>query len=214
MQCIPDQNNCLRSLLKCLSKVKQIVKFLPVFLLPACSPHYVVNEAGYIRPPKNFKFPKNKNAATQNKDNLIDTTLIYYLHNQNYYSNGDEQYKLGDRYIRFYGNGRFKIQGIKTFPKIEDVNDLNKGIVGHYKLEGRVVKLKIYADLNAGGIQLEYGLINESNDLITSQENPRTDFGIGWSEKGIRRKLGKGPFNPRFYQKLKLEGMVYQQPNW
>eukprot|EP00388_Colpodella_angusta_P011246 GDKJ01028894.1.p1 GENE.GDKJ01028894.1~~GDKJ01028894.1.p1 ORF type:complete len:198 (+),score=5.54 GDKJ01028894.1:424-1017(+) len=186
---------------------------LLVLLLTSCA-HYIVNEAGYTRPSKNYKFSYKKNAAKLTNNEIVDTTVVYYLHNSNYYRNSSD-YKNSDHYIRFYSDGKFKLQGTKETPKIEDINNINKGIIGYYKLKGRVIKLQIYGDINGGSDQLEFGLIDQKGDLILLNENPRTDFCIGYSEEAIKRKIAKSSFfNPKKYEKLKIDGMTYETPNW
>lgn len=181
-------------------------------LLTGCS-HYTINKEGYIRPVENYKF-SYKNKVRQLVDTaIIDTTCIYLLQNSNYYRHTD-QYKNGDNYIRFYADGRFKEQGIKEGLKLEDVNDINKGIVGYYQLRGRVVKLQLYTDINAGSDQLKFGMIDEGRNLVVLNENPRTNFCLGYSEKGITKKLSKSYFNPKVYKKIKLEGLTYARPDW
>lgn len=185
---------------------------LSVLLLSSCS-HYVVNDEGYIRPPAGYKFSYRKKASQLNSTEIIDTTAIYVLQNSNVYRDS-EKYKHSDNYIRFYADGRFKLQGIKKGLKLEDVNNPNSGLVGYYKLSGKAVKLQVYTDINAGSDQLEFGLINEEGNLVILDENPRTDFGIGYSEKGIRRKVSTSYRNPKVYKKTTLEGLSYIKPNW
>ncbi len=99
-------------------------KFLAIsllILLTSCS-HFLVNSDGFTRPPKNYKFSYKKKSAKLNDTKIIDTTAIYYLTNSNYYRDSDV-YKNNDGYIRFYADGRFKMQGTKSFPKIEDINN-------------------------------------------------------------------------------------------
>jgi len=181
--------------------------------LSACS-HYVRNEAGYVRPPVHYTFTYSKRTNPITDTHLIDTTAIYYLSNSTFYRNSDE-YKNSPEYIRFYSDGRFKNQGVKDSLKIEDINDINKGIVGYYLLQGNKIKLQFYTDINAGSDQLEFGLIDENKNLILLNENPRTDFCLGYSENRIRRKIKKSSFlNPKRYEKIKVPGLVYVKPNW
>lgn len=186
-------------------------------LLTSCS-HYLVNNEGFTRPPKNYKFSYKKKSTKLTDAKIIDTTVIYYLTNSNYYRDSDA-YKNSDGYIRFYANGKFKMQGTKTYPKIEEINNVNYGIVGYFKIKGNVVKLQIYTDINAGSDQFEFGIIDENSDLLLLNENPRTDFCLGYSEKAIRKKINeisvfRANLNPKIYKKIKIEGMTYDKPNW
>jgi len=193
--------------------VRNTSAILLLLFFSSCS-HYMVNEAGYTRPPKNYKFSYKRNAAKLTNNEIVDTTVVYYLHNSNYYRDSSK-YKNSDHYIRFYSDGRFKMQGTKASPKVEDINDINNGIIGYYKLKGSVIKLQIYGDINGGSDQLEFGLIDEKGDLILLNENPRTNFLIGYSEDAIKRKIAKSSFfNPKRYEKFKMEGMTYETPNW
>ncbi len=193
--------------------MKYLIILVLIINLASCS-HYVINDSGYPRPPKNYKFSYSKKISILTDTNLIDTTCIYYLTNSNYYRNSD-QYRNSDNYIRFYSDGRFKLQAIKEFPKIEDINDINKGNVGYYKLNGNVIKLQIYSDIDAGSDQLEFGLIDTNKNLIIINENPRTDFCLGYSERGIKKKIQKSSFfNPKRYKKIKINGLIYIKPNW
>ncbi|SHH21945.1 hypothetical protein SAMN05444372_1291 [Flavobacterium micromati] len=197
--------------------MKKFFQISLLILLTSCS-HYLVNNEGFIRPPKNYKFSYQKKSAKLTEDKIIDTTAIYYLTNSNYYRNSNE-YKNNDGYIRFYSNGQFKIQGTKTYPKIEDINNVNYGVVGYFKIKGNVIKLQIYTDINAGSDQLEFGIIDENSDLILLNENPRTDFCLGYSEKSIRKKINeisifRANLNPKIYKKIKIEEMTYNKPNW
>jgi len=186
---------------------------LLLFFLSGCS-HYIVNESGYIRPPKNYKFSYRKNSAKLTSNEVIDTTAVYYLSNSNYYRDSSE-YKNSDNYIRFYSDGRLKLQGTKDTLNLEHINNIKEGIVGYYKLQGRVIKLQIYGDIDGGSTQLDFGLIDEKGDLILLNENPRIQFGIGYSEDAIKGKIEKSTFfNPKVYKKLKIQGMKYEKPNW
>ena len=193
---------------------KNLILFLAI--ITSCS-HYTSNSLGYTRPPKNYKFGYKNKTTKLTTNTIIDTTAIYYLHNSNYYRNSSE-YKNRDEYIRFYNGGQFKIQGTKEFPKPEDINNIEKGIIGYYILKGNLVKMQIYSDINAGSDQLEYGIINAAGNLIILNENPRSDIGfdlgIGWNEKGVKRKIEKSFFNPKEYEKTKISGMTYEKPNW
>lgn len=62
---------------------------------------------------------------------------MYYLSNSNYYRDSSE-YKNSDNYIRFYSDGRLKLQGTKDTLNLEHINNIKQGIVGYYKLQGRV----------------------------------------------------------------------------
>lgn len=197
--------------MKTTKRIFLTMSFLVLFT--SCS-HYVINEAGYTRPPKKYKFSYQKNSAKLTNNEFIDTTVVYYLHNSDFYRNTSE-YKNSDHYIRFYSDGKFKLQGTKESPKIEDINNINKGIVGYYKLKGRVIKLQVYGDINGGSDQLEFGIIVENGDLILLNENPRSSLCIGYSEKGIKTKIEKTSFfNPKRYEKIKFEGITYERPNW
>jgi len=195
--------------------MKKTALLLIVILAVGCS-HYIVNSSGYIRPPKNYKFPY-KSKTSRLTGNIIDTTAIYYLHNSNYYRDSDA-YKNGDEYIRFYADGRFKTQGSKEFPKIEDINNVEKGIVGYYILKGHLIKMQLFTDINAGSDQLEFGIFHEKGNLTVLHENPRSDMGfdlgIGWNEEGVRRKIENSSFNPKQYEKIVVPGMTYDKPDW
>jgi hypothetical protein len=181
-------------------------------LFCGCS-HYITNTAGYIRPPQNYKFSYAKKAKKLTTSTIIDTTAIYYLYNSNFYRNSNK-YKNTNNYIRFYATGQFKLQGIKIHPKLEDINNTNVGLIGYYKLKGNVIKMQIYSDIDGGSIQLKFGLIEENGNLVILNENPKTYFQIGYSEKGIKRKIKNSYFNPKYYQKIYFENMTYDKPDW
>ena len=187
-----------------------------LFLITGCS-HYIVNETGYVRPPKDYNFSYKKQAAKLTDNAIIDTNAIYYLHDSNYYRNSDA-YKNTDAYMRFYADGHFKTQAAKESPKLEDINNVEKGIVGYYILKGNLVKMQTYGDINAGSDQLEFGIIDENGDLVILNENPRSDIGfdlgIGWTENGVKRKIEKSFFNPKKYKKMSIDGMTYEKPAW
>jgi len=173
----------------------------------------MVNQQGYIRPPQHYKFSYSRKASRLLNIQIIDTTCIYVLQNSNYYRHTDE-YKNDNNYIRFYADGRFKQQGFKTAFTIEQVNNNNSGIVGFYLLNGNVLKLQFYTDLNGGSDQLEFGMVDEGGNLVLLHENPRTNFCLGYSEKGIRKKISNSYFNPKVYRKVKPEGLTYTSPDW
>ncbi|TCC99906.1 hypothetical protein [Pedobacter psychroterrae] len=191
-----------------------VLPVLLCFLISGCS-HYTINSEGFIRPPSGYKFPYRKKAARLTSNELIDTSAIYLMRNSNYYRDSEE-YKNPDSYIRFYADGRFKEIGIKNTDsiKLADVNNIHRGIVGYYHLNVRVIKLQYYSDLNGGSHQLKFGRVSENGDLVLLHENPRTYFGIGYSDEGIIRKIEKGFFNPEVHRKVKLKGMVYTSPDW
>lgn len=196
-----------------MTTTRLIIAISTLAFFSGCS-HYVLNDSGYPRPPKKYKFSYSKNESHLTDTTIIDTTAIYYLSNSNYYRNSSN-YKNTDHYIRFYSDGHYKLQAVKEYPKIEDINDIRKGNVGYYKLKGNVIKLQLYSDINAGSDQLQFGLIDENNNLVLLNENPRTDFCIGYSESGIKRKIRKASFfNPLFYTKIRLNGMTYDRPDW
>ncbi len=196
-----------------LALFKYITLILLMITTIGCS-HYIINDAGYVRPPKNYKFSYRNQVQNLVSNVQIDTTVVYYLNNCNVYRTSDE-YKYRDHYIRFYADGKFKVQGVKEFPKIEDVNNINLGIVGYYKLKGNVIKMQTYTDIEAGSDQLEFGLIDENKNLILLSDNPRSTFGIGYSESGIKRKIqNQNIMKPKRYKKVKIEKMIYKEPNW
>lgn len=181
-------------------------------IFSSCS-HYVVNKSGYTRPPKNKKFPYEKKFSELKDLSVIDTTAVYYLTDSYYYKNSKE-YENGDSYIRFYGDGHFKLQGLKKYPTVDEVNNPNNGIVGYYYLKDKVVKMQIYSDIDAGSLQLEFGYVDENKNLIIMHDNPNIDFAIGYNEKKIRRLVQKSIFSPKIYKKIYLENMKYIKPNW
>ena len=181
-----------------------------VFL--SCS-HYVVNKEGYIRPPENKKFPYEKRFTKLQDLSVIDTTAVYYLTGSYVYKNSTE-YENRDAYIRFYGDGRFKLQGLKKYPTVEEVNNPNNGIAGYYYIKDKVVKMQVYADIDGGSFQLEFGYIDEDKNLIVMHDNPNYDFAIGYNEKKIRRLVEKSRFSPKVFKKIYLENMEYSKPNW
>ena len=196
-----------------MTKLQKIFLIVLVNYSLSCS-HYILNEFGYPRPPKNQRFLSIKNITYLKDNELIDTTAIYYLSNSNYYRNNNE-YKNSDNYIRFYSDGHYKLQVVKEYPKIDDINNIGKGNIGFYKLKDSVVELHLYSGISAGSDQLEFGIIDENKNLIILNENPRTDFGIGYTKNGIKRKIkGTSFFNPKVYVKTKLLGMTYDRPNW
>ncbi len=181
-------------------------------LFSSCS-RYVVNNSGYIRPPKNKKFSYQKRFTELKDLSVIDTTAIYYL-TESYFYKRTTEYKNGDAYIRFYGDGHFKLQGLKSYPSIEEVNSPNTGIVGYYYLKDKVVKMQIYSDINAGSLQLKFGYVDENKNLIVMQDNPNYDFAIGYNEKKIKKLIEKSSYSPTIYKKIYLENMKYIKPNW
>lgn len=70
--------------------MKNLACFMLMFCFYSCS-HYVVNQAGYIRPPKNQKFTYKKRISVLKDSSFIDTTAIYYLYNSYYKDN--KEYK-------------------------------------------------------------------------------------------------------------------------
>jgi len=185
-----------------------------VFILCVCScSHYVINEAGYIRPPKDFKFSYKRKFASLTDLSVIDTTCIYYLTNSYFYKDSRE-YPNGDAYIRFYGNGKFKLQGLKHFPTPEEVNNPKTGIVGHYFVKDKVVKMQVYSDIGGGSTQLEFGYIDENKNLVVMHDNPRVHYGIGYNITKIKRLIARSNFSPKIYIKTPVEGINYTEPNW
>lgn len=192
--------------------MKKIFAIISLLFLTSCS-HYVINSQGFVRPPKNYKFSYRNKSAKLKSNETIDTTAIYYFKNSNYYRDSQE-FKSGGRYVRFYANGKFKMQGTKTYPSVEDINNTERGVVGYYKLKKNVVKLQIYGDIDGGSDMLEFGLIDENKNLILLDENPRTYFRIGYSENGIRNKIKYRKSGAKIYEKKQVEGITYEKPNW
>ena len=187
---------------------------LSCIIATGCS-HYTINSEGFIRPPNGYKFSYRNKVNHLTSTELVDTNAIYVMRNNNFQRNSDE-YKQGDSYFRFYADGKFKKTGIKTTDSIiiEDVNNINVGIVGYYKLKGRVIKLQFYSDFYGGSDILKIGRISEDGELVLLHSSPSETFGIGYSEKGVKRKIEKEFFNPGIYKKTKLNGMAYIRPNW
>lgn len=174
----------------------------------------MVNNEGFTRPPEKYKFGYSKKKSDVDVYQLIDTTSIYYMAEQDLYKYRSEYMRRGE-YIRFYSDGRFKMQGVKDFPEIDDINNVNKGIVGYFFIRKNVLKLEIYSDINAGSSQLRFGLIEDNGDINLLDENPRTFYGIGFSEENIRKKIKKTIYKPQIYKKIKPEGeMIYENQNW
>ena len=185
---------------------------LIVMLFSGCS-HYVINDAGYVRPPKGKKFSYKKRVTALDNIAVIDTNAIYYL-TDSYFYKRSKQYKNGDAYIRFYADGHFKLQGLKKYPTAEQVNNPNYGIVGYYYLQDNVVKMQVYSDINAGSMQLKFGYIDKQNNLVVMHDNPKYDFCLGYQLKKIKRLIEKSPMSPKIYKKIYLENLTYIKPNW
>lgn len=192
--------------------IRIIFYLISVMLFFGCS-HYVVNELGYIRPPKNQKFSYKKRFVELTDLSIIDTNVIYSLEKGNFYKNSEE-YKQSTAYIRFYGDGKFKQQGFKNLPKLDDINNPAIGIVGYYLIQGNAIKMQVYSDIDGGSIQLEYGYIDEAKNLIVMHDNPNFDFNIGYNEEKIKRLVKNSPFSPMIYKKTKVDGFKYTAPNW
>lgn len=194
--------------------MKKSVLILIIFCLTTSCSRYVVNNEGFTHPPENYKFGYSKRSSDVDVYQLIDTTSIYYMAEQDLYKHKSDYMRNG-KYIRFYSNGRFKIQGVKDFPDIEAINNVDKGIVGYFFIRKNVLKLEIYSDINAGSSQLRFGLIEDNGDLNLLDENPRTFYGIGFSEENIRKKIKKTVYKPQILKKIKPKGeMTYEEPNW
>lgn len=62
-----------------MKKTSRILIYIVVFgLFSSCS-HYVVNNAGYIRPPENKKFPYEKRFTELKDLSVIDTTAVFSI---------------------------------------------------------------------------------------------------------------------------------------
>jgi len=200
--------------------LKRISYLILSLLLTNCS-HYVLSSTGYTRPPEKYKFPYSKHTKKLHTNQIIDTTAIYYLHDS-YFTSGDgnheiKKYKRTDAFIRFYDDGRLKIQSSRgEYPKIEDINNINNGIVGYYLLKGNQIKIQVYSDIDAGSNQLKYGYIDENKNLIIYDANPRTYISIFnlFSEQNGRKKMEKAYYGKKEYKKIKVEGIIYEKPNW
>jgi hypothetical protein len=202
--------------------IKLILISVIVIIVSGCG-HYVLSSTGYIRPPKNYRFPYEKRAIQLKTIDVIDTTCIYYLHDSYFKSGGgtgiyaEKTYKRSESFIRFYADGRLKLQGTKgEYPKIEDINNINNGLAGFYLLKGRQIKIQLYSDINAGSDQLKYGYIDDNDNLILYDANPRTYISIFnlFSEKNGRKQMEKGYFGKMSYEKISVKGMTYINPNW
>jgi len=199
---------------------KRIVSYIIIILFFTNCSHYILNNNGYVRPPKKHKFHFSKKAKKLENIEIIDTTAIYYMHNSYLTTRKGytqtKKYKRTDRFIRFYGNGRLKIQHCNDeYPKIEDVNNINNGIIGYYLLSGDEIKIEIYTDINGGSNQLKYGHFDENKNLIIYDYSPNnyiTIFNL-WSEKK-GRELMKKEIQKEKYEKTKINGMSYIKPNW
>ncbi|MBD3583300.1 hypothetical protein [Flavobacterium selenitireducens] len=186
---------------------------IPILLLVSCS-HYIINEAGYIRPPKHYKFTYRKKVKPLGNPTIIDTNAVYYLSDANFYRDSDA-YKVNDRYLRFYADGRVKLQSTKTFPKINEVNDPDRGIVGYFHLKDSLVRIQLYSDIGGGSDQLHFGKIDSFGNLVLLHDNPRTGFRMGFGKAGTDRRIErKSYYNPLVYRKIYLEEMTYDKGNW
>jgi hypothetical protein len=187
--------------------MKRLIFYLCVCSLSSGCSHYVLNETGFARPPKNYHFSYQNQVSQLRSTEVIDTTAIYFLHD-------DKNYDLGNAYIRFYADGHYKTQGIKSYPVIEEVNNHAYGIVGYYILQGNTVKMQVYTDVNGGSNQLEFGFVDDKKNLVVLHQNPRSTYKAGFSERAMKRKAANGKTPPLVYEKIKMEGLTYNQPNW
>jgi hypothetical protein len=199
---------------------KKVVSLTLFFSLISCV-SYKFSSEGFYRPKNdNHRFEYKNSKTDINTYKLIDTLSIYYMPTQELYKPSDiyrrtGKYERRGKYIRFFSKGKFKIQGVNEVPKIEDVNNINKGIVGYFKFVNNVLKLEIFTDINAGSNQLQFGIIQEDGNIILLDENPRTTFRIGYSHDNIKKKLENSVYNPIILKKIKMDSsLTYTKPNW
>jgi hypothetical protein len=162
---------------------------------------------GYARPPKNYHFSYKNQVSLLRSTEVIDTTAIYFLHD-------DKNYNRSNAYIRFYADGHFKTQATKAYPIKEEVNNHAYGIVGYYILQENTVKMQVYTNVNGGSNQLEFGFVDENKNLVVMHQNPRSTYKIGFSERAMKRKAANRNVPPLVYEKIKIDGLTYIQPNW
>lgn len=187
-----------------------------LLLLQSCY-HYLTNENGYIRPPKEFKFEYKNKTKKLESNNVIDTTCIYISKgNYIYYDSVGVIKKqfLRDNYIRFFSNGRFKqgsLRKLEEFP--DDMNNIKTGGIGYYLLKENSVYLEFYSDIEAGSSQLSYSEIDRDGNLRIYDENPRSSLSLSkfltfYNPKSIK----KSDFE--LYKKTKNDQIKYVIPDW
>lgn len=191
-----------------------LVLFL-IFTLKSCQ-HYLVNEAGYIRPPKEFKFEYKNHLKKLENTNVIDTAALYISKgNYIYYDSAHVIKKqfLRENYFRFFSDGKFKrgsLAKLNRFP--EDMNNIKTGGIGYYLIKDNSVYLEFYSDIEAGSSQLQYAEIDEDKNLKIFSGNPRTYTFLELSKFYNPKPLKKENFE--IYKKVKNTNIKYVKPDW
>lgn len=119
--------------------------------------------AGGFRPIRpNFSLAKEPYHL--HEGDLIDTNAIYLSTNKNDRTDlelGNTMYS----FYRFFQNGRLVRNHSGThFPKNFDINNVNSGTIGYYKLEKNEITVEIFVPIGSGGYDKIVGEIK--NDTI------------------------------------------------
>ena len=169
---------------------------LCLFLISGCTQIIHLPEGG-VRP-KKPNFSLSKKAQKLKNIELIDTTTIYI-----------GKFKSGIKldtlyyFMRFFNNGRvYSSTLLDTLPTNDDMNNLKKGMIGYYYLNGNELITEIFYPQNFGQYRVEHGKIK--GDTLIFYKEKHSLFST-YTSNEISKILVK-------YKNSKL--VLWSHPDW
>ncbi len=146
--------------------IKYYIRYLFVISLlffAGCNSYYITSDGGIRPQKKRFKLLKEANKVDyyNNIGNyLIDTNVVYI--NKSSVDSIDQFI-----YFRFFSNGRV-LYGYPstTRPNVTDVNNLNSGAIGYFKIENNHIYIEIFGLVFGDCQYITYCGIIKSDSIV------------------------------------------------
>lgn len=142
---------------------------------------YKENTSGGLRPKKN-RFFKYKKISKENSQTYgLDFDHVYMRNYGEITSYSGEKIDSAFSFYRFFPTGEVLISGLYFYqPKKEEIDKVQQGGAGRYKVKGDLLKIEYIADHDCGSRVLEQARI-EKGFIRVYKQNPRTFY--GWIPK-------------------------------
>jgi hypothetical protein len=168
----------------------------------SCKERYYETQYKKPRPIKENVFNYEKKNFFLRDTILIDTMSIYMLTDTacTYCE------KQNTSFIRFFANGKC----IEIYGKIadieENVNILEKGIIGYYYISKKnVLKMQYFSSVNGGQVELKFGLF-DNGDLLIYDAVPM------WGSLKLLQLFDSD--TKKLWKKIKIDGLKPVVPDW
>ena len=161
-----------------LLNIWKLVLFLLIIIAsPSCckifGKKYIITDQQLLiaKNPSKYKY---KNASKNESSNPLKFNGIYV---REFHGNINFKDSVGIVYMRLFNSGHVFIGELRDeIPQSIELNSLNNGFGGYYKIEKGLIKIEYFIERDCGTRMLNFGII-QNNSINMYTANPKTFFG-------------------------------------